>query len=52
MLPMQRITRWPLLIDAVLKRLVEQDPEYLVCQFTLASLNKVHSFLTCKKTND
>ncbi|KAL1490260.1 hypothetical protein ABEB36_012985 [Hypothenemus hampei] len=43
MLPMQRITRWPLLIDAVLKRLPENDPEYYTCQYTLATLNKIVS---------
>lgn len=41
MLPMQRITRWPLLIDAVLKRLSPQDDEYLTCQYALATMNKV-----------
>ncbi|KAJ8970097.1 hypothetical protein NQ314_001387 [Rhamnusium bicolor] len=41
MLPMQRITRWPLLVDAVLKRLSQSDPEYLVCQYALSSLNKI-----------
>lgn len=41
MLPMQRITRWPLLIDAVLKRLSPQDNEYVSCQYALATMNKV-----------
>ncbi|CAH0556152.1 unnamed protein product [Brassicogethes aeneus] len=41
MLPMQRITRWPLLLDAVLKRLSQQDPEYISCQYALATLNKI-----------
>ncbi|XP_017775563.1 PREDICTED: uncharacterized protein LOC108561925 [Nicrophorus vespilloides] len=41
MLPMQRITRWPLLMDAVLKRLSPQDEEYLSCQHALALLNKI-----------
>lgn len=45
MLPMQRITRWPLLVDAVLKRLSPQDSEYVPCQYALATLNKV-SFAT------
>ncbi|CAH1111198.1 unnamed protein product [Psylliodes chrysocephalus] len=40
MLPMQRVTRWPLLVDAILKRLSESDPEYLTCQYALATLNK------------
>ncbi|XP_066144502.1 uncharacterized protein Exn isoform X2 [Euwallacea fornicatus] len=43
MLPMQRITRWPLLVDAVLKRLPQQDSEYYACQFTLATANKIVS---------
>ncbi|KAG5896456.1 hypothetical protein JTB14_002598 [Gonioctena quinquepunctata] len=41
MLPMQRVTRWPLLVDAILKRLSESDPEYLKCQYSLAALNKI-----------
>ncbi|KAH0819327.1 hypothetical protein GEV33_003464 [Tenebrio molitor] len=41
MLPMQRITRWPLLADAVLKRLSPQDSEYLTCQYSLATLNTI-----------
>ncbi|RZC38474.1 uncharacterized protein BDFB_001401, partial [Asbolus verrucosus] len=41
MLPMQRITRWPLLVDAVLKRLSPQDSEYLTCQYALATINKI-----------
>ncbi|KAK5645320.1 hypothetical protein RI129_006620 [Pyrocoelia pectoralis] len=41
MLPMQRITRWPLLVDAVLKRLSPQDDEYVSCQYTLATLNRI-----------
>ncbi|XP_050310808.1 uncharacterized protein LOC126746543 [Anthonomus grandis grandis] len=43
MLPMQRITRWPLLVDAVLKRLSQQDSEYYACQSALATLNKIVS---------
>ncbi|CAG9759498.1 unnamed protein product [Ceutorhynchus assimilis] len=43
MLPMQRITRWPLLVDAVLKRLPQQDQEYYACQFALATVNKIVS---------
>lgn len=50
MLPMQRITRWPLLVDAVLKRLSQQDPEYLTCQYSLATLNKVLFFNTFMNT--
>jgi len=41
MLPMQRITRLPLLIDAVLTRLDQTDDEYTTCQLALAALNKV-----------
>jgi len=41
MLPMWRITRLPLLIDAVLTRLDLQDDEYNTCQLALATLNKV-----------
>ncbi|KAF5272139.1 hypothetical protein FQA39_LY01221 [Lamprigera yunnana] len=41
MLPMQRITRWPLLVDAVLKRLSPQDDEYVSCQVALATINNV-----------
>ncbi|KAL3268344.1 hypothetical protein HHI36_007460 [Cryptolaemus montrouzieri] len=41
MLPMQRITRWPLLLDAVLKRLEQYDPEYGTCQYVLATINKI-----------
>jgi RhoGEF domain. len=41
MLPMQRITRLPLLIDAVLTRLNQTDDEYSTCQLALATLNKV-----------
>lgn len=44
MLPMQRITRWPLLVDAVLKRLPQQDSEYYACQFALATVNKVSNY--------
>jgi neuronal guanine nucleotide exchange factor len=41
MLPMQRITRLPLLIDAVLTRLSQTDDEYTTCQLALATLNKI-----------
>ncbi|XP_069677432.1 uncharacterized protein Exn isoform X2 [Periplaneta americana] len=41
MLPMQRITRLPLLIDAVLTRLDPQDDEYNTCRLALATLNKI-----------
>nr|CAD7569274.1 unnamed protein product [Timema californicum] len=41
MLPMQRITRLPLLVDAVLTRLSPEDDEYLICKLALATLNKI-----------
>lgn len=41
MLPMQRITRLPLLVDAVLSKLKEDDDEYESWKMTLAILNKV-----------
>jgi len=40
-LPLQRITRLPLLIDAVLTRLDQTDDEYTTCQLALATLQKV-----------
>lgn len=43
MLPMQRITRLPLLVDAILSLMdsTENSPEYQMCELTLASLNSV-----------
>ena len=41
MLPMQRITRLPLLLVAVLNRLGPEHDEYHSCELALASLNKV-----------
>ncbi|XP_049860841.1 rho guanine nucleotide exchange factor 26-like isoform X3 [Schistocerca gregaria] len=41
MLPMQRITRLPLLVDAVLAKLDPEDSEYRSCEIALAALNKV-----------
>lgn len=41
MLPMQRITRLPLLIDAILSRIESDDEEFQTVQITLATLNKV-----------
>lgn len=41
MLPMQRITRLPLLIDAVLSKLQPDDDEYENWKVTLAMLNKI-----------
>ncbi|XP_049866678.1 uncharacterized protein LOC126367291 isoform X2 [Pectinophora gossypiella] len=39
MLPMQRVTRLPLLLDAVLKNLAHTDHEYESCMHALATLN-------------
>ncbi|XP_068629728.1 rho guanine nucleotide exchange factor 15-like [Battus philenor] len=39
MLPMQRVTRLPLLLDAVLRNLQPQDREYDGCMLALATLN-------------
>uniref|UniRef100_A0A2H8U1M9 Ephexin-1 n=2 Tax=Melanaphis sacchari TaxID=742174 RepID=A0A2H8U1M9_9HEMI len=43
MLPMQRITRLPLLVDAILSQmdLKENALEYQMCELTLASLNAI-----------
>ncbi|XP_023209637.1 uncharacterized protein LOC111612626 [Centruroides sculpturatus] len=41
MLPMQRITRLPLLVDAIFHRLPTHAPNYENCKMTLAVLNKV-----------
>lgn len=43
MLPMQRITRLPLLVDAMLTKMnpVDYSTEYHMCEMTLASLNAV-----------
>nr|XP_018914373.1 PREDICTED: uncharacterized protein LOC109042198 isoform X2 [Bemisia tabaci] len=41
MLPMQRITRLPLLIDAILSRIESDDEEFQTVQITLATLNKI-----------
>ncbi|XP_075237860.1 uncharacterized protein LOC142334073 isoform X2 [Lycorma delicatula] len=40
MLPMQRITRMPLLVDAILSKLEISHPEYSSCQFALKTLNE------------
>lgn len=40
MLPMQRVTRLPLLFDAILSRLDSSDPEFNMCQLALATVNK------------
>ncbi|KAJ2952521.1 hypothetical protein O0L34_g6837 [Tuta absoluta] len=39
MLPMQRVTRLPLLLDAVLKNLSSEDQEYETCMHALHTLN-------------
>lgn len=44
MLPMQRITRLPLLIDAVMTKLKSNDQEFDDWKMTLAILNKVKRF--------
>ena len=41
MLPMQRITRLPLLVDAIYNRLNSTSPEYQSCKDALQTLNKV-----------
>uniref|UniRef100_A0A2S2R034 Ephexin-1 n=1 Tax=Sipha flava TaxID=143950 RepID=A0A2S2R034_9HEMI len=43
MLPMQRITRLPLLVDAILSQMDSSDNslEYQMCELTLASLNSI-----------
>lgn len=41
MLPMQRITRMPLLVDAIYHRLSPDSPYHSICKLTLAMLNKV-----------
>ncbi|KAJ9590440.1 hypothetical protein L9F63_016527, partial [Diploptera punctata] len=41
MLPMQRITRLPLLIDAVFTRLNSDNTEYDTCKLALATINKI-----------
>lgn len=41
LLPMQRITRLPLLVDAILKRLPEGSPKYRRCQEALTAINKI-----------
>ena len=41
MLPMQRITRLPLLIDAIFTRLDSNSSEFEVCREALEIINKV-----------
>lgn len=41
LLPMQRVTRLPLLLDAVLRHLHADDDEYEGCMHALATLNDV-----------
>lgn len=45
MLPMQRITRLPLLIDAVMTKLKANDDEFEDWKMTLAILNKVRDHI-------
>ena len=45
MLPMQRITRLPLLVDAIFHRLDSGSAEFERCRMTLATLNKVRLLL-------
>ena len=44
MLPMQRITRLPLLLDAIFHRLEHGSPHWHECNLALATLNKVTIF--------
>ncbi|KAA0202572.1 hypothetical protein HAZT_HAZT000590 [Hyalella azteca] len=41
MLPMQRITRLPLLLDAIFHRLEQGSPHWHECNLALATLNKI-----------
>lgn len=41
MLPMQRITRLPLLVDAIFHRLKHDTPEWEECKLALATLTKI-----------
>ena len=41
MLPMQRITRLPLLVDAIFHRLESGSPEFERCRLALATLNRI-----------
>lgn len=43
MLPMQRVTRLPLLLDAVLRHLSDKDDEHQPCMHALATLNNVRT---------
>jgi len=49
MLPMQRITRLPLLVGAILSQMDSTDNslEYQMCELTLASLNSVSFSFKC-----
>ena len=49
MLPMQRITRLPLLIDAIFTRLDSNSSEFEVCREALEIINKVKHTLEMKK---
>ncbi|KAK2705635.1 hypothetical protein QYM36_015873 [Artemia franciscana] len=41
MLPMQRITRLPLLVDAIYRRIDFTCPQFEICKMALATLNKI-----------
>ena len=49
MLPMQRITRLPLLIDAIFTRLDSNSSEFEVCREALEIINKVKHTLEKEK---
>lgn len=51
MLPMQRITRMPLLLDAVLSKMdpLTDSDEYKTYQITLATLNKVSTVISSRR---
>lgn len=48
MLPMQRITRLPLLIDAIFHRLEYGSPQWREAKLALATLTKVKSKFFCR----
>ena len=52
MLPMQRITRLPLLLDAIFNRLNSDSQEYLPCKEALHTLNKVSNLDSEHKNGD
>ena len=53
MLPMQRITRLPLLVEAIFNRLNANSTEYEPCKKALETLNKVrNNFLLTPQKNE